>query len=60
MAYAIGYLLPIIAVLGGTVWILVSLAEDARNKRGIQKMIDENSQITKEYFNKKYGEGTIK
>ena len=60
VTYAIGFLLPIIAVFGGTARIFVSLAEDARNKRDIQRMIDENSRITKEYFNNKYGEGTIK
>lgn len=60
VACAIGFLLPIIAVIGGTAWILVSLAEDARNKRDIQRMFEENSRIIKEYFNNKYGEGTIK
>ena len=60
MAYAIGYMLPIIAVVGGLVWLLMAVSEDASNKRDIQKLIDENSKVTKEYFNKKYGEGTIK
>lgn len=60
MAYAIGYMLPIILVVGGIVWFLMALAEDSSNKRDIQRMIDENSKVTKDYFNKKYGEGTIK
>jgi len=60
MTYAIGYMLPIIAVVGGIAWLLMAIAEDASNKREIQKLIDENSKVTKKYFNEKYGEGTIK
>lgn len=60
MAYVIGYMLPIILVVGGIAWFLMALAEDSSNKRDIQRMIDENSKVTKDYFNKKYGEGTIK
>lgn len=60
MAYAIGYMLPIILVVGGIAWFLMALAEDSKNKRDIRRMIDENSKVTKDYFNKKYGEGTIK
>ena len=60
MAYAIGYMLPIILVVGGISWFLMALAEDSKNKRDIQKLVDKNSQITKDYFDNKYGEGTIK
>ena len=60
MAYAIGCMLPIILVVGGIAWFFMALSEDSSNKRDIQRMIDENSKVTKDYFNKKYGEGTIK
>lgn len=60
MAYAIGYILPIIAIVGGITWFLMALAEDSNNKRDIKRIGDENSKVTKDYFNKKYGEGTIK
>lgn len=60
MAYAIGYMLPIIAIIGGIVWFIGALVDDSNNKRDIKRIGDENSRITKEYFNKKYGEGTIK
>ena len=45
MAYAIGYMLPIILVVGGIAWFLMALAEDSKNKRDIQKLVDKNSQI---------------
>ena len=60
MAYAIGYMLPIIAIVGGIAWFLMALAEDSNNKRDIKRIGNENSKVTKDYFNKKYGEGTIK
>ena len=60
MAYAFGYMLPIIAVVGGIAWFLMALAEDANNKREIKRIGDENSKMINDYFNKKYGEGTIK
>ena len=53
-------MLPIILVVGGIAWFFMALAEDSSNKRDIQKLVDENSKITKDYFNNKYGEGTIK
>lgn len=60
MAYAIEYMLLIIAVVGGIAWFLMALAEDSKNKREIKRRGDENSKMIKDYFNKKYGEGTIK
>lgn len=60
MAYAIGFMLPMITIIVGGVWLFTSISDNSTNDRNIQRMIDENTSISKEYFNRKYGEGTIK
>ena len=60
MAYAIGFMLPMIAIIVGGVWLFTSISDNSTNDRNIQRMIDENASISKEYFNRKYGEGTIR
>ena len=60
MAYAIGFALPFIIIVGGIVWLVGEAIDDSNNKRDIKRISEENRQITKAYFNNKYGEGTIK
>ena len=60
MAYAIGFMLPFIIIIGGGIWLLTAIVEDSNNKRDIKRIGDENSKMIKKYFNDKYGEGTIK
>ena len=60
MAYAIGYALPFIIIIGGIIWLLSAFVEDSNNKRDIDRIGRENSEMVKRYFNEKYGEGTIK
>ena len=60
MAYAIGFALPFIIIIGGIIWLVSAAIDDSNNQRDIKRISDENRQITKTYFNNKYGEGTIK
>lgn len=60
MAYALGFMLPFIIIIGGGIWLLKSIIEESNNKRDIERIGKQNAEITKKYFNEKYGEGTIK
>ena len=53
MAYAFGFMLPIIGVIGGGILLLTAIAEDASDKRDIQRMVDENSRAMMERHNKR-------
>lgn len=43
MAYAIGFMLPIILIVGGGIWLFTAIAEDSGNRKDVQRMINENS-----------------
>ena len=60
MAYAIGFALPFIVIIGGIIWLVGAVIDDSNNQRDIKRISDENRQMTKAYFNNKYGKGTIK
>lgn len=58
--YEIGFVLPFIIIIGLIVFLAKEGSEQAYHDREINRLIQENSNKTKEYFNRQYGEGTIK
>lgn len=58
--YEIGFMLPIIALIVIVVFLAKEGSEQAACDREINKLIQENTQKTKEYYNKTYGKSLIK
>lgn len=53
--YEIGFMLPIIIIVAVVVFLAKEGSEQARHDREINKLIEENSKKSKEYYNKTYG-----
>ena len=58
--YEIGFMLPIIIIILAVVFLAKEGSEQATCDREINKLIQENTQKTKEYYNKTYGKSLIK
>ena len=54
--YEIGFMLPIIIIILAVVFLAKEGSEQAYHDREIDRLIQENSKKTKEYYNKTYGE----
>lgn len=53
--YEIGFMLPIIIIIAVVVILAKEGSEQARHDREIDKLIEENSKKSKEYYSKTYG-----
>ena len=58
--YEIGFMLPIIIIILAVVFLAKEGSEQAYHDREINKLIQENTQKTKEYFREQYGRDLIK
>lgn len=58
--YEIGFMLPIIIIILAVVFLAKEGSEQAYHDREIDRLIQENSKKTKEYFREQYGRDLIK